>query len=176
MGRCQIGSLGLCHARRRISGRCAVWLVGLVGAILDRTVSCSSLLDPVAAPCDLDRAMPASCKKPCSSQTLTFIKDRLCKPLLPGAGYTGLPGEKKRRRLARHVRSGLEDFRRVFRRHLLGAVLFRTYFLSDVGSRDFAADIRQATVAQDQIYCFVVTCLDLCGLAREQLGELRRPC
>ena len=83
MGQRQIGSLGLCQARRRISGRCAVWLVGLVGATLDRTVDCSSLLDPAAAPFDLDQAMPASCKEMCSSQALTFIKGGLCKPLLP---------------------------------------------------------------------------------------------
>ena len=70
------GSSADLRAGRRLARR-------LVGAALDRTVGCSSLLDPAAAPFDLDRAMPASCKEMCSSQALTFIKGGLCKPLLP---------------------------------------------------------------------------------------------
>ena len=64
MGRCQIGSLGLSCARRRISGRCAVWLVGLVGATLDRTAGCRSLPDPagtgLARPGSARPSQPAS--------------------------------------------------------------------------------------------------------------------
>ena len=68
MGRCQIGSLGLWQARRRISGWYAVGLVGVIGATLDHAAGSRSLPGAAGTTSGVDRATPASCSRTVSLQ------------------------------------------------------------------------------------------------------------